>query len=70
MFSVYIPKAGDPCEIRSNGVKWRASWVKVKLLFATDQLFVFEHNASGNHFCERLGEIEIRPQQPLKQEGE
>lgn len=66
MISAYIPKVGDPCEIRSNGVKWRASWVKVKLLFATDQIFVFEHAASGNHFCVRFGEVEIRE----PQEGE
>lgn len=66
MISAYIPKAGGPCEIRSNGVKWRASWVKVKLLFATDQVFVFEHSASGNHFCVRFGEVEIRESQEGK----
>jgi len=63
MVSAYIPKVGDPCEIRSSCVKWRPAWIKAKLLFSTEQIFVFEHAASGNHFCVALGAVEIREPQ-------
>jgi len=68
MISTFIPRPGETCEIRSVGVKFRSVWVKTRLLFATDQLFVFEHAASGNHFCVRFGEVEIR--EPQEGEGD
>jgi len=62
----FIPEVGDTCLFRYVGVKFHNPWIKTKVLFWSAQLFVLEHNASGNHFCKRLGEIEFLP--PPQQE--
>lgn len=62
-----LPPVGEVCEFRKTNTDFRYDFVRVEVLFISDQLVVLQHSASKNHLSVLVDEVEFRP---LKSEAE
>lgn len=62
-----LPPVGEVCEFKKTNTSYRCEFVKVEVLFVSDQLVVLQHSASKNHFSVLIDDVEFRP---LKSEAE